>query len=220
MGAKPLWMTLTLDPPLPLAATLSGDDWMHVVYLVALLAFIASGLVFTRANLRQHIGALATWAAIICVLVLAFAFREEAGYLWQRFASALLPGQVTDTGSELSIERARNGMFSVDTKVNGTPVRFLFDTGASDVLLSDGDARKLGFTLSPDEFRIPVQTANGQTMAARVILQEIVIGNLRRTGIAALIAQPGATDTSLLGHGLLDTIRSYEVRGDRLIIRY
>lgn len=202
------------------AASLSGDDWMYVIYLAALLAFLASGLVFGRAKIREHLGALVAWAGIIAVLVMAFAFRDEAGFVWQRFASALLPGQVTDTGSELMVERDRNGMFPVEASVNGVGVRFLFDTGASSVLLSHEDAKRLGFNFSPGEYRIPVGTANGETTAARVNLHEVAIGNVRRTGIEALVAQPGATDISLLGHSFLDTLKSYEVRGDRLIIRY
>jgi len=210
-----------LKPDAPLMiGSLDGDEWMYAVYLVALLAFLASGLVFSRAHLRKQLGALAAWAAIIALLVLAFAFRNEAGFVWQRFASALLPGQVTDTGSELQFERDRNGMFPLEASVNGVSVRFLFDTGASSILLSDEDAKKLGFRFAPDEYRIVVGTANGTTSAARVVLADVTLGNLKRTGIEALVAQPGATDVSLLGHSFLDTVKSYEVRGDRLIIRY
>lgn len=202
------------------SASLSSDDWIYSVYLIALLAFLSSGLVFNRARLREGLGALIAWAGIIAVLVLAFAFRGEAGFIWQRFTSALLPGQVTDTGNELLVERDRNGMFPIDGSVNGFPVRFLFDTGASSVLLSDEDARRLGIKFSSGDYRIPVGTANGETSAARVVLEEVAIGNVRRSRVEALVAQPGATDISLLGHSFLDTLKSYEVRGDRLIIRY
>lgn len=220
MAATMLLMTPGIESVAVAVPLLSGDDWMHALYLVALLAFLASGLVFSRANLREQFGALAAWAAIIAILVLVYAFRQEAGYAWQRFTSALLPGTVTDTGQELSLERSRDGMFPVLAEVNGVSVRFLFDTGASSVMLTDEDARRLGITLADSDYRIPVETANGRTTAARVVLQEVAIGNLRRSNVEALVAQPGASDISLLGHSFLDKVRSYEVRGDQLIIRY
>jgi aspartyl protease family protein len=215
-----MWSTTLMTSGPLLIASLDGDDMMRAIYLVALLAFLASGLVFSRANLRKQLGALAAWAAIISVLVLAFAFRGEAGFVWQRLASALMPGRVTDTGSELIVERARDGMFPVDASVNGVAIRFLFDTGASSILLSDEDAKRLGYSFAPDEYGIAVGTANGKTTAARVVLEDVAIGNLKRTRIEALVAQPGATDISLLGHSFLDSVKSYEVSGDRLIIRY
>lgn len=220
MAAMKSSMTSTASMPAWAAASLSGDDWMNVVYLAAVLAFVSSGLVFSRTKMREHLGALVAWAGIAAVLVMVYAFRDEAGFIWQRFASALLPGQVTDTGSELMVERDRNGMFPVGASVNGVAVRFLFDTGASNVLLSHEDAKRVGFNLSSGDFRVPVSTANGETSAARIVLDEVVIGGVRRSRIDALVAKPGATDISLLGHSFLDTLKSYEVRGDRLIIRY
>lgn len=201
-------------------ASLSGDDWMRAVYLVALLAFVASGVLYSRGNLGQNLRSLAAWAGIISLIIIAYAFKDEGRMVWQRFAAALVPGYAIEAEGELSVSRAADGMFAIEAKVNGAPVRFLFDTGASSVLLTVEDARRAGIAVSDSSFYVTVMTANGEARAAPVTISELSIGNLVRRNVSALVAQAGATDESLLGHSFLESVDSYEVRGDRLIIRY
>jgi aspartyl protease family protein len=66
---------------------------------------------------------------------------------------------------------------------------------------------------------VPVLTANGRTMAARVWLDDVSVGPLDRTRVEALIAQPGALSQSLLGMSFLSRLRSYEFSGDYLTLR-
>ena len=53
---------------------------------------------------------------------------------------------------ETLLEREGNGHFYVHAKVNGELVRFLVDTGASGVALTEKDARRVGIEFSPGEF--------------------------------------------------------------------
>src|SRR6185437_12336528 len=79
------------------------------------------------------------------------------------------------------------------------PVSTIMDTGASTIVLRPADARKAG--IDPDTliYRVPVLTANGRAMAARVRLDTVAIGPLDRKDVDALVAQPGALTQSLLG---------------------
>jgi aspartyl protease family protein len=95
----------------------------------------------------------------------------------------------------------------------------IVDTGASSIVLKPEDAKKAGIDVSKLTYRVPVLTANGRTVAARVRLDEVSIGPLDRKNVDALIAQPGALTQSLLGMSFLSRLRSYEFSGDFLTLR-
>ncbi len=86
-------------------------------------------------------------------------------------------------------------------------------------MLRPEDARKAGIDPDTLTYRIPVLTANGRTVAARVRLKAVAIGPLDRTDVDALVAQPGALTQSLLGMSFLSRLRSYEFSGDFLTLR-
>jgi aspartyl protease family protein len=68
-------------------------------------------------------------------------------------------------------------------------------------------------------FTVPVLTANGRTVAARVRLNSVAIGPLQREDVDALVAEPKALTESLLGMSFLGRLRSYEFSGDFLTLR-
>ena len=95
----------------------------------------------------------------------------------------------------------------------------IVDTGASTIVLRPADARKAGIDPKSLTYRVPVLTANGRAMAARVRLDSVAIGPLDRKNVDALVAQPGALTQSLLGMSFLSRLRSYEFSGDFLRLR-
>jgi aspartyl protease family protein len=68
-------------------------------------------------------------------------------------------------------------------------------------------------------YNVNVDTANGRARAAAVTLDRITIGNIVERSVPALIAQPGQLRTNLLGMSFLNRLESWEVRGDKLIMR-
>jgi len=95
----------------------------------------------------------------------------------------------------------------------------IVDTGASSIVLTPEDAKKAGIDLEKLTYRVPVLTANGRTVAARIRLDEVAIGPLDRTKVEALVAREGALTQSLLGMSFLSRLRSYEFSGDFLTLR-
>ena len=119
------------------------------------------------------------------------------------------------------IQHARaaiNGEFAVAAKVNGARVTFLFDTGASVVVLTAADARRAGIDTRGLDFDVPVTTANGAAMAAEVRLDSIEVGPIVMRNVRALVARPGALEESLLGMSFLERLKSYAVERGRLIL--
>jgi aspartyl protease family protein len=99
------------------------------------------------------------------------------------------------------------------------PVDFLVDTGASHVVLSLEDARRLGFTPDHLRFTQKFQSANGTVRAAPVALRELRIGQLRLFDLEASV-NGGPLPISLLGMSFLQRLSSYEVARGRLILRW
>jgi len=110
------------------------------------------------------------------------------------------------------------GHVALTAMVNGAPVRFLVDTGASRVTLTAEDARAAG--ISPGElvFNQRSQTANGLAREAPVILREIRIDRLSIDNVSAAVNEN--LNMSLLGMSFLRRLKSFEMREGTLTISW
>ena len=95
----------------------------------------------------------------------------------------------------------------------------VLDTGASSVVLTRDDAKAAGLPLEVLNYTVNIDTANGRTRAAPVTLDRIAIGGLEERSVEALVAQPGQLKTSLLGMSFLNRLQSWQVSGDRLVLK-
>lgn len=120
-------------------------------------------------------------------------------------------------GSVVSIPRS-NGQFFAQGRVNSGSVRFLVDTGASTVALTLEDARKSGINVNALVYNRQVDTANGRTTAAEVMLKDVRIGGVRVTNVRALVLSEGL-HISLLGMTYLGELQKVEVMPNQLILR-
>ncbi len=199
----------------------SDDDWAHVVYLVGLLALVSSSiLVGRRLPLKDTIKQAAAWIAIALVLLVGYSYRFELRAVGERVLAELLPSRVQPLGERaISLRAGDDGHFRVEALVNDTPIRFLIDTGATNVVLSPRDARRLGFDLAKLKFTLFAETANGTVRGAPVRLDVVSLGELKLRDLPATVNEAEMA-TSLLGMRFLRQLRSYEVRDGALIMRW
>jgi aspartyl protease family protein len=117
------------------------------------------------------------------------------------------------------MEKRPNGHFEVRGSVDGAPVEFLVDTGATSTVLTAADARRAG--LDPDglSFSIPVATANGTARAAAARAEELMVGSIVRRNVTVMVAPDGSLQQSLLGMNFISTLSGFDMRGDRLVLR-
>jgi aspartyl protease family protein len=94
-------------------------------------------------------------------------------------------------------------------EVNGRPVRFLVDTGATEVALTPADAQRLGFRTGDLHYGYKVVTAGGQTRAASVRLANVTVGGARVPDVDALVIENGL-DASLLGMTYLGRLSGFQ----------
>jgi aspartyl protease family protein len=185
------------------------DTTMRVVYLVCLLAFVAGGLFWGRRNLGKSLRDLMVWVLIFALAVIVYGFRDV---LWRE----LLPAEmaVSDSGA-IELRRASDGHFHARMEVNGVPVRFMVDTGASEIVLSRRDAERVGIDVDSLRFMGRALTANGPVETATVRLGVVKLGDLTETGVRASVSA-GGLDTSLLGMAGLDRFAKVEISGDMM----
>jgi len=197
----------------------SRDGQVNLTTSLLWLGLIGSSLFLHR---RMPVGhALrygAIWVALGAGLMLAYSFRHDAGALWQRLVAELLPHQGRQVGGALEISAGAHGHFVVEAEIDGTPVRFLVDTGASDVVLAPRDAERLGFKLDSLSFTKTYRTANGTVRGAPVRLAQVRVGPIVLEDVRASV-NGAEMQRSLLGMSFLSRLGGYEVRGDRLILR-
>jgi aspartyl protease family protein len=124
---------------------------------------------------------------------------------------------LTDDGSAMiRLARDGDGHFYVDSAVNGYPVRFLVDTGASMVALSVKDAESAAVPVNPSMFDVVGRGASGDVRGQKVELAELSIGGTTATRVEAVVIDGG--QQSLLGQSFLSRFDSVEIHGDEMLL--
>ncbi|HZT89769.1 MAG TPA: TIGR02281 family clan AA aspartic protease [Stellaceae bacterium] len=113
----------------------------------------------------------------------------------------------------------RRGHVFVDAAVNGAPIRFIVDTGATFVALGRADAAAAGIAAGDLRFNMTMNTANGRTRAASVTLREVRLGQLTLYDVPAVV-HDNMSGIALLGMSFLSKLQSYEMRDGVLTITY
>lgn len=129
-------------------------------------------------------------------------------------------GAATAPKNEPAVEtfRAQNNQFFVTATIDGNPVHFVVDTGATYVALTPEDARRLGFDLSTLDWNIRTHTANGDAVNAAVNLADLRLGSIVEYNVPALVMKTGGV-MSLLGMSFLSRLESWNIRDGVLTVR-
>ncbi|MCY0147398.1 TIGR02281 family clan AA aspartic protease [Hoeflea sp. G2-23] len=202
---------------------LPNDDFANLAYLGLIVAVLGAGIVGSQRNMGDLLKNLMTWVVIILGLATGWLYQDQAKEVAMRVFAGLVPGQpmmLTDeNGLAVSIRKSLNSHFEAAGSINGKPVNFLIDTGATTIALSHADAMRIGFSDSDLSFSLSINTANGQARAAPVRLDRVTIGSISRFDLRATVAEPGKLDQSLLGMNFISSLTAFEMRRDEVILR-
>ncbi len=123
--------------------------------------------------------------------------------------------QSVEGSREIRLQRNRYGHYHASGTINGQPVEFMLDTGASDVSIPDGVARRVGLKRGVEKY---YETANGTITAYATSLDSVGLGGLKLRRVRASINPHMEGETILLGMSVLKQLE-FTQRGDTLIIR-
>jgi len=132
--------------------------------------------------------------------------------------AAQLPATVANDG-KMRLQADAQGHYFGDFRINGRQVQGLIDTGATYVALNESFARRLGYTGNQLDFRYSVNTANGTTKAAHVILDRVEIGGIRVRDVEAFVLKDDALSSTLVGMSFLKKLASYSVADGSLSLK-
>ena len=205
-------------------AGMADDTFASFARLAILGVGIGAVLVMSmRFRMGEMLRNVLIWTVAFVALIGLYAFQPEFSALKSRVFAVLMPGSVVPIGEDdgnrrFMATRSSDGHFYLDGKIDGEAATFIVDTGASVVAMDATMARSIGIDMSRLHFTNEVMTANGIAKAAPIRLDSITIGDITRHNVAAAVTEGSGLNTVLLGMSFLDTLTSYDFRGDRLVM--
>lgn len=191
---------------------MTSDQIGSLIYLILLGLLVGSYfLVSTRVDLGRLTRHAVLWGLIFLGVAVG------AG-LWQDIRqTSALHQSVTEDGEQITLNRRPDGHFHMAMRVNGVPMEFLVDTGATQIVLSIPDAQKIGINTDELVYLGRASTANGKVETARVTLDRMELDALVDTNIPAHVSK-GNMPGSLLGMSYLSRFQSITITGDKLVL--
>ena len=212
-----IWALFHLFPEV----SLSEMDTAWVVRLVAILALGSSAILFGRQFRARDVARnIAIWLAVGAVLAIVYSCRDVFAPLGARMEGEFLPAEPRALDDRtVVLTETDAGDYRATGEVNGIRVRFAIDTGASDIVLSPQDARRIGIDTSALSYTHETGTANGAGHAADVTVASLALGPIRFENLRVFVNQ-APMDSSLLGMAFLRRMQSFESREHKLYLRW
>lgn len=190
---------------------MSPDNLASLAYLGLLGAAIAGWFVVQN---RDRLGQLAQQAALWALIFIGVI---AAAGLWGDIRDDVTPRQTMVGAQGIEVPQARDGHYYLTLDINGAPVEFVVDTGATDMVLSREDARRAGIDPEALNYFGSAVTANGTVRTARVTLDSVALGQIEDEGLGAVVTD-GDLSASLLGMGYLRLFGRIEIEGGKLML--
>jgi aspartyl protease family protein len=191
-------------------------DLARIVYEVLIVLFVSSFLAYGK--IGQKFKYLAIWAGIFLILMAGYSYRFELAGVKDKVLAEFIPAMgFQKDPNTISFPVSSDGHFHIRAEVNGIPITFLADTGASHIILSPGDAAKLGIRMDKLDFDRIYETANGNVRGASIQIADLRIGDIHLKAIGASV-NGAEMRNSLLGMTFFKRLKSYEVKNDVLTL--
>lgn len=190
---------------------MNADQIASLLYLGLLLAAVG-GWFFVRN--RHQLGNLSQMAALWGLIFLGVI---AAAGLWEDIRRTTLPSQSIAADGRIELPRAPDGHFYAILSLNDEAIRFMVDTGATQVVLTSADARRVG--LDPEElvFLGRADTANGPIKTAFSRVENVSLGPYTDQNLGVSVTQADL-GISLLGMSYLQRFSRVEISQDRMIL--
>lgn len=190
---------------------MDGDQIARAAYL-GLLAVALGGslLVSNRNSLGQNAQQAAIWGLIFVGVI--------AGYgLWNDVSHNVTGGYDITSEGQIVAPLQRDGHYYLTLNIDGTDVEFVVDTGASQMVLTQFDAQRIGLDLGGLRYTGTASTANGIVETAPVWLGQVSLGPHVDRDVAAVV-NGGQMNKSLLGMTYLNRFDRLSITNEQLIL--
>ncbi len=191
---------------------MQADDLGRLVYLVLLLVAVGGYFIsenrFSLGQTMRH--------ALIWVFIFIAALAGVG--LWHDIRNDIAPRQsFIENNGQIVLPRAFDGHFYARLKMNGQPIDFVIDTGASNVVLTKEDAARAGIDLKALRFYGRAATANGTTRTAPATIARVEFEGITDFAVKVWVNE-GEMPQSLLGNAYLQRFSKIEISRDALVL--
>lgn len=190
---------------------MDSENTARLIYLVLLGSVIAGYfLISNRERMGEMARQAALWGFIFIGVIVAYG-------LWSDVSKTVLPRQSAFENGRVEIPVRPDGHYQLTLYIGDVPVDFIVDTGASNVVLSQQDAERVGIDTDTLIYGGRASTANGEVRTARVTLQDVRLGELDEGSLRAFVNE-GELDSSLLGMSYLRRFGRVEITPNMLVL--
>lgn len=207
---------------------MNTDQAMSGLWYVLALVLVGSALLVRRASMAGMVRMALLWVVIFAALFGLFKMGERAGLFSSRMSGeggspavdsgipATLPPARAE-GQALRVPLAPDGHFWVEGSVNGTPTRFLIDSGASVTALSVASARAAGLNFDLNAPGVSMLTANGKIAAQRSSIATLILGPIRASDLD-IVVSPAFGEVNVIGMNMLSRLESWGVQDGEMVL--
>lgn len=193
---------------------MTNDIMLGGVYIVMAMMLVLSGLIVRREPVARLATYALAWIAIFGAGFILFTFRDNLDWVWQR-VRAEATGEPVHVGTELRIPMAIDGHFWVDARVNGEPVKFLVDSGATMTTIDRRTAARARVDVNRTADQL-VRTGNGFVRVASGRVRDLEVGSIQRDDFGVHVTE--SDDLNVLGMNFLSTLERWGVEGRWLVL--
>ena len=195
---------------------MTNDIMLGSLYLLMAMMLVLGALINRREPFAKVATMFLAWIAIFGAGFVIFTFRDDLRYVAARLTTeATGQALVVAGGKEVRVPMAIDGHFWVEGDVNGLPVKFLVDSGATMTTISRADAAQARLTVDDSHGQI-VRTGNGLVRVSTARTPTLRVASIERENVGVHVADD---DLSVLGMNFLSSLDSWSVKGRWLIMR-
>ena len=193
---------------------MKNDVMFGGVYILLAVILVAGSLMTRREPAAKMLKMALAWIVIFAAGFVLFTFRDNFGWVAQRLKAEAV-GTPVEQGRETRIPMAIDGHFWVEASINGRPVKFLIDSGATMTTIDRDTARAAGVEVSSrrDQF---VRTGNGVIRVSSGRAGEIQVGEITRRDVGVQVTE--SDDLNVLGMNFLSSLNRWGVEGRWLVL--
>jgi aspartyl protease family protein len=192
----------------------SGDTTLGGVYILMAMFLVLGALISRREPAARLLTIGLAWVAIFAAGFVLFTFRDSFGWVGQRLRAEAL-GTPVEQGRETRIPMAIDGHFWVNGLLNGHPIRFLVDSGATMTTIDRDTALGAGVDVSSRRDQA-VRTCNGVIRVSTGRADELQVGSIVRRDVGLQVADHD--DLNVLGMNFLSSLSRWGVEGRWLVL--
>lgn len=184
------------------------------LYILMAIMLVLGALMSRREPIAKLLTMALAWIAIFAAGFVLFTFRDDFGWVAQRLKAEAVGSPVVE-GSETRIPMAIDGHFWVEGEVNGQPVKFLVDSGATMTTIDRATALRAGVPVSARADQL-VRTGNGIIRVSSARAAQLQVGGITRRDIGLQVAEHD--DLNVLGMNFLSSLSRWGVEGRWLVL--